>query len=33
VDDDFVRLGIEFARLTDLEQSVFRAMGVLSGTR
>jgi hypothetical protein len=32
-DDGSVRLGIEFARLTELETSVFKALGVLSGVR
>jgi hypothetical protein len=30
MDDGSVRLGIEFAGLTELEQSVFKALGVLS---
>jgi hypothetical protein len=29
----FVRLGIEFVGLTELEQSVVKALGVLSGAR
>ena len=33
MDDGSVRLGIEFARLTELEQSVFKALGVLSDAR
>jgi hypothetical protein len=30
MDDGSVRLGIEFARLTELEQTVFKVLGVLS---
>jgi hypothetical protein len=30
MDDGSIRLGIEFAGLTELEQSVFKALGVLS---
>jgi hypothetical protein len=30
MDDGSIRLGIEFSGLTELEQSVFKALGVLS---
>ena len=33
MDDGSVRLGIEFARLTELEQSVFKDLGVRSDAR
>jgi hypothetical protein len=33
MEDGSIRLGIEFARLTVLEQSVFKVLGVPSGAR